>query len=72
MVTSQGAWSARSGWLLRLEAAEKEPVRRANLAWLGELARSGAIRLMGHDPDSPEAVTDSLALVATLEVSAIF
>ncbi|OYO01769.1 alpha-D-ribose 1-methylphosphonate 5-triphosphate diphosphatase [Enemella evansiae] len=43
---------------LRLEAAEKEPVRRANLAWLGELARSGAIRLMGHDPDSPEAVTE--------------
>jgi alpha-D-ribose 1-methylphosphonate 5-triphosphate diphosphatase len=27
-----------------------------NMAWLGELARSGRIRLVGHDMDSPEAV----------------
>lgn len=32
-------------------------VREANLAWLGELARAGRIRLLGHDPDSAEAVT---------------
>jgi alpha-D-ribose 1-methylphosphonate 5-triphosphate diphosphatase len=27
-----------------------------NMAWLGELARSGRIRLVGHDMDSPSAV----------------
>jgi alpha-D-ribose 1-methylphosphonate 5-triphosphate diphosphatase len=27
-----------------------------NMAWLGELARSGRIRLVGHDMDSPAAV----------------
>ena len=43
---------------LRAEAADKQPVRRANLAWLGELARAGAIRLMGHDPDSPGAIAE--------------
>lgn len=31
-------------------------VREANLAWLGGLARAGQIRLLGHDPDSPEAI----------------
>ena len=32
------------------------PHRTANLAWLGGLAREGRIRLMGHDPDSSEAI----------------
>jgi alpha-D-ribose 1-methylphosphonate 5-triphosphate diphosphatase len=32
------------------------PVLERNLAWLGELARAGRIRLVGHDPDSPEAI----------------
>lgn len=32
------------------------PVLDRNLAWLGELARAGRIRLVGHDMDSPEAV----------------
>lgn len=32
------------------------PVLERNLAWLGDLARAGRIRLIGHDPDSPEAV----------------
>lgn len=31
-------------------------VREANLAWLGGLARAGHIRLLGHDPDSPEVI----------------
>jgi alpha-D-ribose 1-methylphosphonate 5-triphosphate diphosphatase len=32
------------------------PTLERNLAWLGELARSGRIRLVGHDLDSPAAV----------------
>jgi alpha-D-ribose 1-methylphosphonate 5-triphosphate diphosphatase len=32
------------------------PVLERNMAWLGELARAGRIRLIGHDPDSAEAV----------------
>ena len=32
------------------------PVLERNMAWLGELARSGRIRLVGHDMDSPAAV----------------
>ncbi|HTU73767.1 MAG TPA: alpha-D-ribose 1-methylphosphonate 5-triphosphate diphosphatase [Trebonia sp.] len=32
------------------------PVLERNLAWLGEVARAGKIRLVGHDPDSPEAI----------------
>ncbi|MGP4020139.1 alpha-D-ribose 1-methylphosphonate 5-triphosphate diphosphatase [Saccharopolyspora sp. 5N708] len=31
-------------------------VREANLAWLGDLARSGRIRLLGHDPESVEEI----------------
>lgn len=38
------------------EAARTEHVRDANLAWTGDLARSGRVRLLGHDPDSPEAI----------------
>lgn len=39
--------------------AEREtqlPVLAANYEWLGGLAKEGRIRLVGHDPDSPEAV----------------
>jgi alpha-D-ribose 1-methylphosphonate 5-triphosphate diphosphatase len=32
------------------------PVLERNMAWLGELAKAGKIRLVGHDPDSAEAV----------------
>jgi alpha-D-ribose 1-methylphosphonate 5-triphosphate diphosphatase len=32
------------------------PTLERNMAWLGELARAGQIRLVGHDMDSPEAV----------------
>lgn len=38
------------------ERGRQLPVLEANHAWLGELARAGRIRLVGHDPDSPEAV----------------
>ncbi|MDO5498335.1 MAG: alpha-D-ribose 1-methylphosphonate 5-triphosphate diphosphatase [Propionibacteriaceae bacterium] len=41
---------------MRAEGVQSAPIREANLAWLGELARAGHIRLMGHDPDTPEAV----------------
>ncbi|MFC4244249.1 alpha-D-ribose 1-methylphosphonate 5-triphosphate diphosphatase [Gryllotalpicola reticulitermitis] len=42
------------------EARATEQVREANLAWAGELARTGTARLLGHDCDSPEAI-DELA-----------
>jgi alpha-D-ribose 1-methylphosphonate 5-triphosphate diphosphatase len=32
------------------------PVLERNMAWLGELANAGKIRLVGHDPDSAEAI----------------
>jgi alpha-D-ribose 1-methylphosphonate 5-triphosphate diphosphatase len=32
------------------------PALERNMAWLGELAKAGKIRLVGHDPDSPEAI----------------
>jgi alpha-D-ribose 1-methylphosphonate 5-triphosphate diphosphatase len=37
------------------------PVLARNMAWLGELARAGRIRLVGHDMDSPAAVEALLA-----------
>lgn len=43
------------------EAAHTEDVREDNLRWLGELARAGRIRLLGHDPDTGpvvDALTD--------------
>lgn len=48
--------------LVRLirEGEEKAEIREANFAWLAELAAAGRIRLLGHDPDSAEAV-DGLA-----------
>lgn len=51
---------------LQAEAVELEPVRRHNLDWLGELARAGRIRLMGHDPDSPDAVAELVARGASV------
>ncbi|WP_375002106.1 alpha-D-ribose 1-methylphosphonate 5-triphosphate diphosphatase [Aeromicrobium sp. CTD01-1L150] len=38
------------------EREEKMPVREANLDWLAELAGRGRIRLMGHDPDTPDEI----------------
>lgn len=38
------------------ERAEHLETRERNLTWLGELATTGRIRLLGHDPDSAEAV----------------
>jgi alpha-D-ribose 1-methylphosphonate 5-triphosphate diphosphatase len=46
---------------LILERAGQLPDLARNLDWLGDLARAGRIRLMGHDPDSRAAVQ---ALVA--------
>lgn len=43
---------------LMTESEEKDHVRRANLAWLGELAAVGRIRLAGHEPDTTEVVAD--------------
>nr|WP_254456306.1 amidohydrolase family protein [Paeniglutamicibacter quisquiliarum] len=34
------------------------PVRTQTLAWLGELAASGSIRLMGHDPVTPAEIDE--------------
>ncbi len=63
MVTADGhtedeAWS-NIARLMR-ESQEKEDVRAANLAWLGELASAGRITLAGHDPDTAETI-DGLA-----------
>jgi alpha-D-ribose 1-methylphosphonate 5-triphosphate diphosphatase len=38
------------------ERDERLPALVANYEWLGDLARAGRIRLVGHDPDSPEAI----------------
>ena len=38
------------------ERSQYLPVLERNLAWLGELAKAGRIRLVGHDPDSPGAI----------------
>jgi alpha-D-ribose 1-methylphosphonate 5-triphosphate diphosphatase len=42
------------------EAERTEHIRETNLAWAGELARTGKARLLGHDCDTPEAI-DELA-----------
>ena len=38
------------------ERGERLPALERNMAWLGSLARTGRIRLVGHDLDSPAAV----------------
>ncbi|SEE82359.1 alpha-D-ribose 1-methylphosphonate 5-triphosphate diphosphatase [Ruania alba] len=43
------------------QAARTEHVREANLTWAGELASSGRARLLGHDPDTAEAIDQLLA-----------
>ncbi|GAB3702000.1 alpha-D-ribose 1-methylphosphonate 5-triphosphate diphosphatase [Mariniluteicoccus flavus] len=55
----EDAWSQVAQ--LREESRANQHVRERNLAWLGELAREGRIRLMGHDPDSAEAVDELVA-----------
>lgn len=40
------------------DAERTEPLRRDNLAWLGDLARAGRIRLLGHDPDTAAAIDE--------------
>lgn len=42
-------------WLIE-ESRRTEPVREESLRYLGDLARAGRIRLMGHDPDTVEVV----------------
>lgn len=39
-----------------VERHRQLPVLERNMVWLGDLARAGRIRLVGHDMDSPEAV----------------
>jgi alpha-D-ribose 1-methylphosphonate 5-triphosphate diphosphatase len=38
------------------EAAASDHLRDAHLEWVGELARQGRVRLLGHDPDSVDAI----------------
>lgn len=38
------------------DARTSEHVRDASLAWAGDQAKAGRVRLVGHDPDSAEAV----------------
>lgn len=42
------------------EGREGEAVRQKHFAWLSELAAAGRIRLLGHDPDTAQAI-DELA-----------
>lgn len=52
---SEAQADARLAWL-QDEARAKADVREANLDWLHGLARAGAVRLLGHDPDTADAV----------------
>lgn len=38
------------------DAGRTEAVRDANLAWAGDVAAAGLARLLGHDPDSADAI----------------
>lgn len=38
------------------EGERTAPIRDKNLAWAGEQARLGRVRLIGHDPDTAEAI----------------
>lgn len=61
MIRSDGLTEAQATEeLARLfdEGRTGETVRAANLAWLGELASIGRIRLFGHDPDTAETIDD--------------
>lgn len=54
--TEEEAWAQVES--LRVESEQNQHVREANLAWLGDLAKAGRIRLMGHDPDTAEAIDE--------------
>ncbi|NNG19823.1 alpha-D-ribose 1-methylphosphonate 5-triphosphate diphosphatase [Naumannella sp. ID2617S] len=54
--TTEEAW--RRVEEMRQEGTDFAHIRQENLTWLGELASSGQIRLMGHDPDTPEAIDE--------------
>lgn len=43
------------------EAGALEPVRRANIDWISELAAAGRIRLLGHDPATAGEIDDLVA-----------
>lgn len=46
----------------RLREAERtETLRDENLAWAGNLAATGVARLLGHDPDSAQAIDELVA-----------
>ncbi|GAA1312287.1 alpha-D-ribose 1-methylphosphonate 5-triphosphate diphosphatase [Pseudonocardia xinjiangensis] len=46
---------------LIIERDDRLPIRAEALDWLGGLARSGAIRLLGHDPASAAEIDDLVA-----------
>ena len=50
---------AQVDWLIE-ESRQTAPTRTAALAYLGELAHAGKIRLMGHDPDTAQVVDSML------------
>lgn len=52
--------------LLVAERDEQLPLREQTLEWLGSLAEDGTIKLMGHDPTSPEEIDDLVARHATI------
>jgi alpha-D-ribose 1-methylphosphonate 5-triphosphate diphosphatase len=51
---------------LIVERDDKLPVRAEALEWLGGLARSGAIRLLGHDPASAAEIDELVARGAAI------
>lgn len=57
---SQAEAKAQVDWLIE-EGRQTASIRAAALQYLGELARAGRIRLMGHDPDTVEVVDSMLA-----------
>lgn len=52
--TEEQAWADVDR--LMADGEHWNPIRRANLDWLGGLARDGKIRLVGHDPDGVATV----------------
>jgi alpha-D-ribose 1-methylphosphonate 5-triphosphate diphosphatase len=51
---------------LIVERDDKLPVRAEALEWLGGLARSGAIRLLGHDPTNAAEIDELVARGAAI------
>ncbi|PRB43417.1 alpha-D-ribose 1-methylphosphonate 5-triphosphate diphosphatase [Arthrobacter sp. MYb23] len=52
--------------LLVAERDEQIPLREQTLGWLSSLAADGSIKLMGHDPTSPDEIDDLIARHATI------